>query len=117
MWKRVLVLSLCLILACVPVANAAEQRAAACQPSLSFSGNTAICTGNVSEFGKTIQATMELKDGSTVIDSWSASGTHSVTMRGTCTVTRGRTYTLSITYMINGVNYGPHSITKTCPRW
>lgn len=115
MLKRVLVLLLCFLLVSVPIVNAAEQRDTACKPILSFSGNSATCTGIVSEYGKTIQATMKLWDGSTLIDSWSTSGTDMVTMRGTCTVTRGRSYTLSVTYMINGVNYCPHSITRKCP--
>lgn len=114
MWKRVLLLTLCFLLMCPPVAHAADQRTFN-QPILSFSGNTATCGCNVTELGKTIQATMELWDGSELLDSWAKIDTHSVKMSETCTVRRGHTYTLKVKVLINGVNYGPYSITKQCP--
>lgn len=114
MWKRV-VLILCVLLVCAPVAHAVEQRSFN-QPILSFSGNIATCSCNVTELGKTIQVTMELWDGSALVDSWSKTDTHSVKMSEPCTVTRGHTYTLKLKVMINGVSYGPYSITRTCPQ-
>lgn len=115
MWKRAVLLAICFVLVCTAVANAAEQRALVAQPTLSFSGKSATCGCNVSDLGKTLQVTMELRDGTTLVDSWYKSGTSKVMMSQTATVTRGRTYTLSVRVMINGVSYGPYSITKQCP--
>jgi len=116
MWKRGFLLALCLILACAPIAYAAEQRNATVQPTLSFSGQTATCTCKVSEVGKNISVTMELWYGSTLVDSWSKSGTSIVLLNETCSVTRGRTYTLKVRGTSGGMAFGPTSITKTCPK-
>ena len=114
MWKRAILLIVCFLLVCTTVVYAVEPRIAAI-PTLSFSGRTATCTCNVAEAGKTLQVTMELREGSTIIDTWSKTGTSMVIISGTSNVTRGHTYTLSIRVMINGVSYGPYSITKKCP--
>lgn len=114
MWKRAILLIVCFLLVCTTVVYAAEPRIAAV-PKLSFSGRTATCICNVSEAGKTLQVTMELWDGSSLIDSWYKTGTSKVMMNETSSVTRGHAYTLSVSVMINGVSYGPYSITKKCP--
>lgn len=114
MWKRAVLITLCFLLVCTTVVYAAEPRLSAV-PALKFSGTTASCGCNLSDAGKTIQVTMELWEGSTLVDSWSKTGVSKVMMNETCTVTRGRDYTLNVRAMINGVYYGPYSITKTCP--
>lgn len=114
MWKRAFILTICFLLVCTTVVYAVEPRISAV-PTLSFSGRTATCTCNVADAGKTLQVTMELLDGSTIIDSWSKTGTSIVIMSQTSDVTRGRTYTLRVRVMINGISYGPYSVTKKCP--
>lgn len=116
MWKRAALLTLCFLLVCAPVAYAAEQRSAAVQPALSFSGRAAICECKVSEYGKTIYVTMELWHGSTLVDSWTKNGVSSVLLNETCTVTRGYTYTLKVSGTCGGTAISPTSITKTCPK-
>lgn len=114
MWKRAVLLTLCFLLVCTPVVQAVEPRLSA-MPTLTFSGRTASCVCNVSDAGKTLQVTMELWEGSSLVDSWYKSGTSKVMMSETCTVTRGHSYTLKVRVMINGVSYGPYAITKQCP--
>lgn len=114
MWKRAILLIVCFLLVCTTVVYAAEPRIAAV-PKLSFSGRTATCICNVSESGKTLQVTMELRNGATLVDSWYKTGTSKVMMNETCTVARGNSYTLSVRVLINGVSYGPYSITNYCP--
>lgn len=114
MWKRAVLLTLCFLLVCTTVVYASESRMSAI-PTLTFSGRTATCVCNVSDAGKTLQVTMELSEGSSIIDSWYKTGTSKVMMNETSSVTRGHTYTLSVSVMINGISYGPYSITKTCP--
>ena len=115
MWKRAVLLTICILLLCAPVAYATEQRAATVQPTLSFSGRTANCECKVSEYGKNISVTMELWDGVTLVDSWTKNGVSSVLLNETCTVTRGRTYTLKVRGTSGGISFGPTSVSKRCP--
>lgn len=116
MWKRAIIISLCLILMCAPRAYAADQRAVVSEPTLSFTGSTATCKYTLSSFGKTIDITMELWRGSTLIDSWHKTGTSVVSLNESCSVTCGLTYTLKVTGTCGGVAISPTSVTKTCPR-
>lgn len=115
MWKRAIILSLCLILIFAPRAYAAEQRTTFYEPTLSFSGKTATCTYNLTNYGKKIDITMELWRGSTLIDSWHKTGTSVISLNETCTVTRGLTYTLKVTGTCGGEAISSTSVTKTCP--
>ena len=56
--------------------------------SLTFSGTTATCSGSVSDLNKTIY--------------------------GTCTVTKGQSYTLIISGTVNGIPFSTTPLTKTC---
>lgn len=82
--------------------------------SLTFSGTTANCSGSVTDPGKSIVATMTLSRGSTVVGSWSGSGTSYVVLNGSCTVTKGLSYTLVISGTVDGVSFSTTPITKTC---
>ena len=101
---------------CAPRAYAADQRAVVSEPTLSFTGSTATCKYTLSSFGKTIDITMELWRGSTLIDSWHKTGTSVVSLNESCSVTCGLTYTLKVTGTCGGVAISPTSVTKTCPR-
>ena len=109
-----LLLILTLTVSFVVVASAATN-AVRVTPSLSFTGTTANCEATVRQSGASISATMELKHGSTVIATWTASGTAKVTMSETATVTSGQTYTLTVSGTVNGNAFTPVSVTKTCP--
>lgn len=100
-------LCLCLVLATLLAigAYAATPRALSIDPDLAFSGNTAYCevmiVGNKTT--DEISATMTLKYGNTVVDSWSDSGYGYLFMEETATVSKGRTYTLVVDVTFNGV--------------
>lgn len=105
------VMSLCM------AAQAADMRAAGGTPNLSFNGTTAVCSvrckGNVSS--DQVSAKLTLYQGKTVVDSWSGSGKNYVTVSGQHKVTSGKSYTLTLTYSINGVSQTAKSTTATCP--
>lgn len=82
-------------------------------PSLKVSGTTATCSAKVVSSGKTINATLELWQGGTLIASWSKTGTGLVTFSETVTIVRGLTYTLTLSGTINGVAFPTQSVTKT----
>ena len=115
MWKRAVLLLLCFVLLCTPIAQAAEAREAGVVPMLTFSGRTAYCDCTVTAYEKSIFVRMELWYGSTLVDSWTQSGTSTVSLNKTCTVNRGRTYTLKVSGTIGGVSFGPTSVTQKCP--
>ena len=79
-------------------------------PNLSFSGTTANCSVTVKGSG-TINATLELWQGST----WSGSGTNRVSISGSASVSRGQTYTLTVSGTVGGVAIQATPVTKTCP--
>ena len=70
MRNRVLPALLSLVLVVCLGTGAAEARALKAVPQLSFTGTTAECSVNIREFGKRIEATMELWEGRTLLDSW-----------------------------------------------
>ncbi len=112
--KRIICIVLCIVLALSCAAFAAEMVTRA-KVTLSFSGTTANCSGSVTDAGKYIDATLELLQGSTSIDSWSMSGTSAVSVSDTATVSHGVTYTLRISGTSGGVSFTPVEVTKTCP--
>lgn len=94
-------------------ANAALQ-ATQVRPTLTFSGTTANCKAVISGVG-TIDATMELWYGSTLIDSWSDSDSTCLTLTGLHSVVSGRTYTLTVSGTVNGVAFTGTPVSRTCP--
>lgn len=123
--KKFLSLMMAMLLLCtlVPAAFAEEVTTPADDPviseivsssSLSFSGTTANCYGSVVDLDKSIVATMTLSCGGTTVASWSGSGTSVVDLSGSCTVTKGKTYSLVISGTVNGVAFSTTPIVKTC---
>ena len=111
--KRILFLMMVLILLFSSVVYAAT--VAVGTPSLTFSGTTATCKITVIQSGKPINVTLELYQGSTLIDSWTKSGSGTVRVTGTHSVTSGVTYRLEASGTINGVPFTATPVTKTCP--
>ena len=62
-----------------------------------------------------VKATLTLYQGSTYVDSWSNSGIDSVSVYGESKVKSGKSYTLKLTYSVNGVSKPAVSTTATCP--
>ena len=83
------------------------------RPKMTIIGSTATCSVRLTASGQTIDATLELTQGSTVIASWSDTGTGVLTLSGTATVVSGLTYTLTVSGTINNVPFTPASITVT----
>ena len=109
MWKRVLALSLVLAVMMGIAAQAAPARAPRLYPSLTFSGTTATCIASVR--GDNVK----LWKGASCLKTWTSSGTGSVSLSKTATVTSGKTYKLTVNATINGVAQPQQSITRTCP--
>ena len=106
MKKRMVVLLLVMIMISGLCVNAmATERASQIKPKLSFSGKTANCSVTVVEAGK-LDVTLELWNGSEMVDSWSDSGSHAAVS--------GTTYTL-IAHGTIGSSSFRESTTGTCP--
>lgn len=117
MKRHILALGILLVLALTVSVQAIEPQAVSSKPVLSFEGTTALCYvkckgGSDSD---TVEATLTLYQGTTYVDSWSNSGKGSVTISEECTVKSGKSYTLKLTYSINGASKPSVSTTATCP--
>ena len=115
--RRILTLVTLTALVLTIGSQAAELRGIAAKPRISFSNTTAICTavcyGDHSD--DEVKATLTLYQGSTYVDSWSNSGIDSVSVYGESKVKSGKSYTLKLTYSVNGVSKPAVSTTATCP--
>ena len=115
MKKRVVPLFIALVMILSISANAAiGPRATIIQPVLSFSGTTANCSVLVTSPTKEIDITLSLWQGNILIDSWSGSGTTVVSVQGTASVVKGRTYTLQATGTVDGEPITVVPVTRTC---
>lgn len=115
MKKRFLALLLVMsVLFTVPV-YAASARTVMVAPSIKFDGTQATCAMQITADKTTdqISATMELWQGNTLINSWSGSGTWILSLSRTTTVSKNKTYTLTVNYSVNGVAKNPVSISRT----
>ena len=96
-------------------AYAASTRTIDVYPDLVFNGTTANCTVTILGERTTdkISAAMELWQGNTLIDDWSASGSGVLKMDKTAAVEKNKTYTLTVEYTINGVAQKTVSVSGT----
>lgn len=117
MKKRIFPLAMLILLALCITAHAVEPYALTANPVLSFDGTTAECSVSCRGEKATdeIEVTLTLYRGNTIIDSWSESGTFRVTVSGECSVKSGVTYSLVMTWSVNGEAQTDVTITKTCP--
>ena len=115
--KRIFSAILAVMLLLIVSANAnAAVKSLKTSLSLSFSGSTANCSAVVREPNKQIDVTMELWCGSTLLDTWTDSGTSLVTVSGSYTgVQSGKTYTLKAHGTSNGIPFTVTPISKTGP--
>ena len=117
MKRRVVVIIAMLVTLLTISAEAVGLRAIGGMPRLTFNGTTAhcvvVCNGdkNTDE----VKATLTLYQGSTYVDSWSASGKGKAYISEDCAVKSGKSYVLKLTYSINGVSEPSASVTATCP--
>lgn len=115
MKKRYLVIGCILALLLTTSAYAISPRTYAL-PSLYFSGTTANCSVEVVADYSTdkINVVMALWNGSTCIDSWEKSGFGYVELSKEATVTRGKTYELTVDLTVNSKVYPTASISRKC---
>ena len=113
--KKILCLTLAAILLLSVTAFATTPRAITVVPDIEFDGTEAICVVRITadNLTDTIYATMTLKQGNTVIDSWSGIGEWSLKLKDTVTVELNKTYTLTVVYSVNGVVHTPITISRT----
>lgn len=118
-----IILCLALLTSMIPAACADEVSTPGDDPviseivassSLTFSGTTANCYGSVMDGNKYIVATMTLSTGGSTVGSWSGSGWSVVDLSGSCTVEKGKTYSLVISGTVDGVAFSTTPIIKTC---
>lgn len=98
----------------IPVC-AASTRAYSVVPDITFSGTEADCTVRITanSISDKVVGTMELWQGTTMIDSWNGSGIYTLKLNGTAKVNKNKTYTLKVEYSVNGVTQTPVKISKT----
>lgn len=96
-------------------AHAASSRTFRVFPDLEFNGTTATCTVAImaNHTSDKIVATTALWQGSTLVDSWNSSGSGTLKISETATVSKNKTYKLVVNYSINGTSYSPVSISRT----
>ncbi len=113
--KKILSMLLVMTLLLAVSAYAVVPRTIDVLPDITFNGTKADCSVRITGdyLTDTISATMTLKYGSTVIASWSDSGSGILKMEESATVELNKTYTLTVAYSVNGVTKTPVTITRT----
>ena len=97
-------------------AYAASFRVAPVVPSISFNGTTASCTVFVyaEQMTDDIDAVIKLWQGSQCIKTWEESSVGDLACSGTATVSRGKTYQLTVDVTLAGNTQPRVSIQGTC---
>ena len=113
MKKRIPAFFLVIVILVGIISQTASARSIMDDFELNFNGTTAICTFSVVNVGCDIKATMTLWQGSTKVQSWTETGYGMIYMNEQCTVSKGKTYTLEVSYTVNGASKPAQSITKT----
>ena len=114
--KRIVTNQLLLAMLLSLPAYAASPRVMTILPAISFDGTTANCRVSVSADRSTdqISAVIQLWNGSTRIARWTDSGTGYLLFSNSATVSKGKTYELTVDVKINGVSKPQVSIEGTC---
>lgn len=120
MKKARIIIAILLVLVVIPasIAFAASEESESCRfvpsaPTLTATGSTASCKAQIRALGSSIDATLELYQGSTLINSWHKTGTSYVSFNETEPFTSGLSYTLTLSGTVDGVAFTPVSVTKT----
>ena len=116
MRKRVfsaLAVVLLLLVIIAPAHASPIHRAPGNRPRLKISGTTATCSVVYKGYRDcdSISVTLKLKQGRTVIATWSDSDTGSVVISENCTVQKGKSYELVMSATVNGVKHSDVSVT------
>lgn len=114
--RRLIAVSLSVLLTLTLVVSAfAAPRVKSGFPSLRIDNNTAYCMASYrcGDSSTDISLTLILKQGSTVVDSWNATGKSFVTLSKEKRITAGKHYTLTLSVKLNGVQLPEQSVTAT----
>lgn len=95
---------------------AASTRAAAVVPRISFDGTTASCTVFIAADRPTddIEAIIKLWQGSQCIETWDSSSVGDLAFSGKATVSKGKTYELTVDVTLAGNVQPRFSVRGTC---
>lgn len=118
MKRRIFALTALCLLVLSLSAHALEPRVAKPAPSLTFDGTTAVCKVNIyaDSSSDKINATVKLWDGGTCLKTWTASDTSRLRFSETYSknIQAGRTYQMTVDYIIAGRSYPRVSASATC---
>lgn len=116
MKKRILPILLPLVLIlCMGSSSAVLARATFVRNYISFNGKTAECSVSISAAGQKIDATLELWEKDTLLDSWTGSGYDVLRIEGNHRAVSGHTYTVKVNGTIDGIDIKADPVSKTCP--
>ncbi len=119
MKKRIFALTVLMMLALSVTVCAVETRKAAPRPTLTFNGTTATCAVDISgeSLSDKINATVKLWDGMTCLKTWTDSDTGVLSFSETHSkgIQAGRTYQMTVDYIIAGKSYPRISTSAACP--
>lgn len=115
MKKRILFIAL-ISLITLTVPAQATARMITALPFITFSGNTATCnvTINVDSQKDKVVANIELWQGDDFVTSWEDSSTGTLRFEETAQVASGKTYTMKVTFTVNGGPQRFASASGTC---
>ena len=116
MKQRILPILFAFLMLFPSTAYAASFRVAPVVPSISFNGTTASCTVFVyaEQMTDDIDAVIKLWQGSQCIKTWEESSVGDLAFSGTATVSRGKTYQLTVDVTLAGNTQPRVSIQGTC---
>ena len=114
MKKRILSLTLVLMLLLSLTVYAAEPRAVSVTPKLSFSGTTATCKVSCAQADAMIALTLTLSCGGEEVASWTEADFDYVSISETVEVEEGKTYTLEVSGTVGGVWINGGSVSGRC---
>lgn len=116
--RRIVMVVVAFVLLLSSIASASQTaeeptRYVGSQPTMTVVNGVATCKVRLLFPGKDIDATLELTQGGTPVDSWSDTGYGYLVLSGNANVTSGVTYTLTVYGTVDGVSFTPASITVT----
>ena len=116
MRKTAMSLAVIMLLLLPMTAYAAMSRSVGIIPRISFSGTTANCSVIITanNGNDEIEATIKLWQGSMCVATWPEDGTGNIIFSDTATVTKGKTYKLTVDVVINGVAQPQASVSAKC---
>lgn len=117
MKKRIFPILFIFLMVFSSTAYAASTRAAAVVPRISFDGTTASCTVFIAADRATddIDAIIKLWQGSQCIKTWERSSVGDLAFSGEASVTKGKTYELTVDASLSGKDLPRFSVKGTCP--